>query len=106
MKLLVKILIVFLVICLALYLLLDRGTAITYQNVSDADAAEFKEISQLLEGKPCSGSPITQGYLDKLKAEHPQFDYSLKQGGLIVNGHYFKCSEDGSLKFVDADSAP
>lgn len=97
------------VIFLLINFLLDRGTKITYQNVSDSDAREFKQIEKLINGKPCDGPLINTGYVKRISEEFPQFYFSLKQEGLIVNGHYFVCLKEGEnylLRFVDPNNAP
>jgi hypothetical protein len=97
------------IVLLLIYFVLEKGTQITYDNVSEADAIEFEQISKLVEGRSCDGAPISLEYAKKLNEEMPQFDFAVKQGGLIVNGHYFKCTKEKGnliLKFVDPNRSP
>ncbi len=92
-----------------LYYILDKGTQTTYAKISDEDAKEFKKIMVLLDGKFCSSIPLDLIYLNRLRKEYIELDFSLKQQGLNVNGYYFECMREGDgyfLRFVDANKSP
>jgi len=95
-------------VLLAVYWIMDRGTQVTYESVSEETSDEFKKIYSIMQGKSCV-YPLTQDYVSDLKHEFPEYLFSIKQGGLVVHGHYFSCKkENGSyvLVYVESKDAP
>jgi len=95
-------------VLLTAYWIMDKGTQVTYESVSKETSGEFEKIHSVMQGKSCI-YPLTQDYVSDLKREFPEYLFSIKQGGLVVHGHYFSCKkEDGSyvLVYVESKDAP
>lgn len=106
-----KWLIIFMVLASTFYLLyvaLDRGYTNEYQRVSDDGLKEFNEIRLFMEKIECPDA-VDGDFIESLAKQNPNFDFLEKQGGVIVNGHFFLCmnaDKKSTFKFVSPEEAP